>query len=97
MGDSVSLPTNVAQSDTISRMQQSAKTDEQAEAKFAKKLREHSDSEEVATKNIAEAERVRLKRQRREEQSRKRREEARERAKKKGDTDGRGSHVDLKV
>lgn len=97
MGDSVSLPTNVAQSDTISRIQQSAKTDEQAEAKFAKKLREQSDHEEVGVKNIAEAERVRMRKQRRDEESRKRREDAREKARKKSRADGRGTNIDLKV
>jgi hypothetical protein len=97
MGDSVSIPTNVAQSDTISRIQQSAKTDEQAEEKFAKKLREKSDHDEVGIKNIAEAERVRMKKQRRDQESRKRREQAREKARKQTATDGRGGHIDLKV
>ena len=97
MGDSVSLPTSVSQSDTISRIQQSAKTDEQAEDKFAKKLHEQSDQDEVAVKNIADAERARMKKQRRDQESRKRREMARERLRRKQSADGRGTRIDLKV
>lgn len=97
MGDSVSLPTNVAHSDTVSRIQQGSKTDENAEQKFAKKLRDRSDQDETTTKNISETEKLLLKRRRREEESRRRREDAREEARKKSRDDGRGGNVDLKV
>ena len=99
MGDSVSLPTNVSQVDTISRIQQSQQTDKQAEEKFSKALREQSDDDQALTKNISETQRSRLERRRRDEESRKRREEQRRESKEspEGDAEGRGQRIDVKV
>ncbi len=96
MGDSVSLPTNVAQSDTVSRIQQGQQTNQDAQEKFANKLREQSDTDPTLMKNVGETEKARLRKQREDEESRKRRE--RERHRRKGpDVEGRGGRIDVKV
>lgn len=94
-GDSVSIPTNVVHSDTVSRVQQAQVTDNEAQEKFAKKLREQSDDEEALTKNVSETQRQRLKRKREDEESRQRREQQRQKGK--PDAQGRGGKIDLKV
>lgn len=96
MGDSVSLPTNVVHSDTVSRIQQSQTTDQQAEEKFAKKLKEQSDNDPALMKNISETERARLRKRREDEESRRKREDKRQEHKG-PDSEGRGGRVDLKV
>jgi hypothetical protein len=65
-GDSVSLPTNIVHADTVSRIQQSAATDQQAEEKFAKKLRENSEDDTALLKNLSETERLTFRRRREE-------------------------------
>ena len=94
-GDSVSLPTNVIHSDTVSRIQQGQVTDTQAQEKLAKKLREESDDEHALAKDVAETERAELKRRRRDQDSRERR--ARQRQQGKPDAEGRGGKIDVKV
>lgn len=94
-GDSVSLPTNVIHSDTVSRIQQGQVTDAQAQEKQAKKLQENPDDQRVVANSVSEADRARLKRKRRDQESRERREKQRKTGQ--PDAQGRGSMVDLKV
>lgn len=94
-GDSVSLPTNVIHSDTISRIQQGQTTDTQAKEKLAQKLREATEDEHALAKNVSETERARLQRKRRDQESRERRE--RQRQEGRPDAQGRGGKIDLKV
>lgn len=95
-GDSVSLPTNVAHADTVSRIQQSQATDQQANDKLAKKTAENSDDESALLKTVAETERARLRKERRDERRRRRREQKRRLARRTGKSDT-GNNVDLKV
>ena len=96
-GDSVSLPTNVAHSDTVSRTQQSQATNQQAQEKFAKKLAESSDDDVALLKNLSETERAQLRRRKREDERRHEREQQRAKARQKAPDDPRGGRIDVKV
>jgi hypothetical protein len=96
-GDSVSLPTNVAHSDTVSRIQQGQATDQQAGEKLAKKLAEPGDDDAALLKNLSETERARLRKQRREERRKQERQRKRDEARDGPDDDARGGRIDVKV
>ncbi|HKK71588.1 MAG TPA: hypothetical protein VKA86_10250 [Candidatus Krumholzibacteria bacterium] len=96
-GDSVSLPTNVAHSDTVSRIQQGQATDQQAGEKLAKKLAEPGDDDAALLKNLSETERARLRKERREERRKQQRQQKRDAARERPDDDPRGGSIDVKV
>lgn len=95
-GDSVSLPTNVAHVDTVSRIQQTQATDQQAADKMARKAAEDGDHDDALLKTLSETERARLRKQKREDRRRRDRERKRSAARRRADK-GPGRHVDLKV